>query len=134
MEERDMSSSGRTNEKLFVVLSASGFDNIERMRSALMFASLAASAGYRSVLYCVQSAVDVMVKGAIEQHEKPVPGMPTLTQRLKEAQEMGVEVQCCSQSVINKKLTEDDLVDGAVVAGAMNLIHLSARASATISF
>jgi predicted peroxiredoxin len=75
-----------------------------------------------------------MVKGAIEQHEKPVPGMPTLTQRLKEAQEMGVEVQCCSQSVINKKLTEDDLVDGAVVAGAMNLIHLSARASATISF
>jgi predicted peroxiredoxin len=108
MEERDMSSSGRTNEKLFVVLSASGFDNIERIRSALMFAS--------------------------EQHEKPVPGMPTLTQRLKEAQEMGVEVQCCSQSVINKKLTEDDLVDGAVVAGAMNLIHLSARASATISF
>jgi predicted peroxiredoxin len=123
-----------TDEKLFVVLCSSGFENKERMRSALMFASLAASAGYRSVLYCVQSAVDVMVKGAIEQHEKPVPGMPTLTQRLKEAQEMGVEVQCCSQSVINKKLTEDDLVDGAVVAGAMNLIHLSARASATISF
>jgi predicted peroxiredoxin len=123
-----------TDEKLFVVLCSSGFENTERMRSALMFSSLAASAGYRSVLYCVQSAVDVMVRGAIEQHEKPVPGVPTLAQRLKGAQEMGVEVQCCSQSVINKKLTEDDLVDGASVSGAMNLIHLSARASATISF
>jgi predicted peroxiredoxin len=122
------------NEKLFVVLCSSGFENMERMRSALMFSSVAASAGYRSVLYCVQSAVDVMVRGAIERHEKPVPGMPTLTQRMKEAQKMGVEVQCCSQSVINKKLTEDDLVDGAVVAGAMNLVHLSVRARATLSF
>jgi predicted peroxiredoxin len=29
---------------------------------------------------------------------------------------------------------EDDLIEGVVISGAMNLIHLSARASATISF
>lgn len=94
----------RTND-IFVVLCASGFDNIQRARSALMFATLASSANYRTILYCIQDAVDIMVKGAIEKKEKPQPGVPTLSQRLKEAMEMGVEIQCCSQTMANKRLT-----------------------------
>lgn len=119
---------------LFIVTCTSGFDRIANARSALMFASLAASADYRTILFCIQNAVDVMVKGAIEQNEKPQPGVPTLAQRLQEAMEMGVEIQCCTQTMENKKITVDDLIPGVTAAGAMNLIVLASDAKATLAF
>ncbi len=119
---------------LFIVLCASGFENVARARSALMFASLAVSANYRTILYCIQNAVDIMVKGEIEKYEAPQPGVPTLSQRLNEAMEMGVEIQCCTQTMANKKITETDLIPGIKAAGAMNLIVLTTQAKGTISF
>jgi predicted peroxiredoxin len=121
-------------ERLFVVLCASGFESVERMRSALMFSSLGASAGYRSVLYCVQNAVEVMVRGEAQRREKPVPGTPTLGGRLAEALEAGVEIQCCSQTLKNRGIEEKDLIEGAVVSGAMALVSLATRAEGTLSF
>ncbi|MCL5024019.1 MAG: DsrE family protein [Nitrospirae bacterium] len=121
-------------EDLFIVLAASGFDNMARTRSALMFATLAASANYKTILYCIQQGVDVMVEGAIGKNEVPQPGVPTLAQRLSEAMEIGVEVQCCSQSMANKKITEADLIPGVKAAGAMNLITLASRAKGTLCF
>jgi predicted peroxiredoxin len=124
----------KSQRDLFIVLCASGFENIARARSALMFAALAASAEYRTVLYCIQNAVDVMVKGAIEQGEPPQPGVPTLQQRLDEALEMGVEIQCCTQTMANKSITEQDLVPGVTAAGAMSLIEMTSRARGSLSF
>ena len=120
--------------KLFIVLCSSGFENIPRMRSALMFAALAASAEYRTILYCVQNAVEVMVKGAIEKQEKPQPGVPTLRQRLDEAMEMGVKIQCCTQTMANKKILEKDLLPGVKPAGAMSLITLTSQAAGSLCF
>ena len=119
---------------LFIVLCSSGFENIARARSALMFAALAASAEYRTVLYCIQNAVDVMVKNAIEQGEQPLPGVPTLRQRLDEALEMGVEIQCCTQTMANKNITEQDLIAGVTAAGAMHLIEMTSQARGSLSF
>ncbi len=122
------------NEKeLYIVLCASGFDNIPRVRSALMFATLAASAELRTILYCIQDAVDVMVKGNIEKHEPPGSG-PSIAGRLQEAVEYGVEIQCCTQTMANKGIEEHDLVEGAKPAGAMKLIDLTTRAKGAISF
>lgn len=121
-------------EDLFIVLCTSGFERIANAKSALMFASLAASANYQTILFCVQNAVDVMVKGAIEKNEVPQPGAPTLSQRLSEAVEMGVEIQCCTQTMANKKLTEADLIPEVNTAGAMNLIVLSSKAKGTLCF
>ncbi len=127
-------SKGEDSKKQFVVLCATGFEKIANARSALMFASLAAAADFKTILFCVQNAVDIMVKGAIEKNEKPVSGVPTLTQRLEEALEMGVEIQCCTQTMANKKITEDDLLPQIKAAGAMNLIDLATKAHATLSF
>jgi len=124
----------RATQEVFIVLCASGFDSIARARSALMFATLAASANFRTILYCIQNAVEVMVKGAIEKNEKPQPGVPTLDQRLSEAMEMGVEIQCCTQTMANKKVTEDDLIGGVKAAGAMSLIDLTVDAKGTLCF
>lgn len=124
----------KAGEDLFIVLCTSGFERVPSVRSALMFATLAASADYKTILFCVQGAVDIMVKGAIEKNEKPDPNAPTLSQRLSEALELGVEIQCCSQTMVNKKYSEDDLVPGIKIAGAMNLIVLAAKAKGTICF
>ena len=121
-------------EDLFIVVCASGFENSARARSALMFAALAATGGYRTVLYCIQNAVDIMVRGSVEKNERLQPGVPSLAQRLNEALEAGVEIHCCTQTMANKNLTEVDLIDGARAEGAMNLIVLAAQARGTISF
>ena len=129
-----LSQPDKSSGKLFVILCASGFENIPRVRSALMFATLAASAEYRTILYCVQEAVDVMVRGAIEEKEKPQPNVPTLRQRLDEAMEMGVEIQCCTQTMANNNITEQDLLPGVKPAGAMGLITLTSQAAGSLCF
>ena len=121
-------------QKNFIVLCTSGFENAPSARSALMFATLAASANLKTILFCVQNAVDIMVKGGIEKNEKPVPDLPTLAQRLEEALEMGVEIQCCTQTMANKNIAVDDLIPEVKAAGAMNLIVLATEAHGTLSF
>lgn len=132
--KQTMENSVPDTEDLFIVTCTSGFEKIANARSALMFSALAASANFRTILFCIQTAVDIMVKGAIEKNEKPEPGVPTIAQRLNEAIEMGVEIQCCTQTMVNKKLTEGDLLPGIKAAGAMNLIALVAKAKGTLSF
>ncbi len=122
------------SKKQFIVLCASGFERIANARSALMFASLAAAADLKTILFCIQNAVDIMVKGAIGKNEKPQSGVPTLAQRLQEALEMGVEIQCCTQTMANKKIAEDDLIPEVTAAGAMNIIYLTTRAHGTLCF
>jgi predicted peroxiredoxin len=121
-------------QPLYAIVCASGFENEERVRSALMFAALAASADYRTILYCIQGAVEVMVKGAIAARETPRPGLPSIAQRLHEALEMGVEIQCCTQTMANRRISPPDLVAGVTPAGAMSLIALTTNAKGTISF
>ena len=124
--------SGR--EDVFIVLCASGFENIARARSALMFASLASAAHYRTILYCIQNAVDIMVKGAIERNETPQSGVPSLAQLLDEALGTGVEIQCCTQTMANKNISAEDLLEGVKAAGAMNLIALTSGACGALCF
>lgn len=120
--------------KIYIVLCASGFDAPQRMRSALMFAALAASAEMNTIMYCVQDAVDVMVKGAIAQKEESGPGTHTLRERLEEAMDMGVHIQCCTQTMMNKGIDPEDLIEGVEPAGAMALIDLTSKAAGTICF
>ena len=134
MEHAVKPTTENSQRDLFIVLCASGFDNIARARSALMFASLAASADYRTVLYCIQNAVDVMVKGGIEAHEKSEPGTPSMRQRLQEAVEMGVEIQCCTQTMANKKLGPDDMIPEVTPSGAMSLIELATHSKGSLCF
>lgn len=121
-------------QPLYTIVCATGFENAERVRSALMFAALAASADYQTILYCIQGAVEVMVQGAIAARETPRPGLPSIAQRLQEALEMGVAIQCCTQTMANKGISPADLVEGVTPAGAMSLIALTTRAKGTISF
>ncbi len=134
LEQKDVKCPDGGLNNLFIVLCASGFENPARMRSALMFASLAAAANYRTILYCIQNAVDVMVNGVLEKQEKEEPGSPTIGQRLHEAIDFGVEIQCCTQSMENKKIKPQDLIPGIIPAGAMSLIDLASHAQGSLCF
>lgn len=134
LEQKDVKRPDGGVENLFIVLCASGFESPARVRSALMFASLAAAANYRTILYCIQNAVDVMVNGALEKQEKAEAGTPTIGQRLHEAIDYGVEIQCCTQTMENKKIKPQDLIAGVVPAGAMSLIDLASHAQGSLCF
>lgn len=120
--------------EIYIVLCASGFENIPRVKSALMFASLSASAELDTVVFCVQNAVEVMVRGKVQKNETTQQQNPSLRQRLEEAISMGVRIQCCTQSLNNKGIRAEDLIEGVEPAGAMSLIELTTKAKGTICF
>lgn len=132
-QEQAREQRGTGQQQVYVVLCASGFEDMSRVRSALMFSTLAAAADMKAILYCIQNAVDVMVAGNIEKHEPDGPG-PTIAGRLREALEHGVEIQCCTQTMANKGISEGDLIPGVTPAGAMNLISLTLQAKGALSF
>lgn len=134
LEHKDVKRPDGGVDNLFIILCASGFENPARVRSALMFASLAAAANYRAILYCIQNAVDVMVNGVLETQEKVEAGLPTIAQRLHEAIEFGVEIQCCTQTMANKNIKPEALIRGVTPAGAMSLIDLASQAKGSLCF
>ena len=121
-------------DNLFIVLCASGFENPARVRSALMFASLAAAADYRTILYCIQNAVDVMVNGVLEKQEKAEPGCRRSRNGFMRRSISGVEIQCCTQTMANKNIKPEDLIPGVTPAGAMSLIDLASHAKGSLCF
>ncbi len=119
---------------LFLVVCTSGLNAPATARSALMFASIAATANCRTILYCVQDGIDIMIKGAVEKEPNIKPGRPTLKQRLQEAIEAGVEFQVCSQTFSNRRLGPDELIPEATITGAATLIDLALDADGILAF
>lgn len=123
------------NEKRgkFLVMLSSGLSTPQFARSALMFATIAASMGWETYLYCAQDGVEVMVKGAAER-DVVAPGLPSLKQRLQEALDAGVRIQVCTTSVRNRGLVKEDLIPEVEIAGGAVLIEHAVESAGTLSF
>jgi len=117
-------------EKLVFVLSK-GLNYPDIARTTLMVAALSASMDVKTILFCFQDGVEIMVKGALD-NEVEVPGVPTVRQRLNEAIEAGVEIYVCSQTLVVRNIKEEDLIEHAKVAGAATLVHLALDAKNVI--
>lgn len=107
--------------KKFAVQLSTGVRDLGKVKSALMFATLAQHSGCDTVVYCVQDGADAVVKGAIKESGSP-PGAPTFEQRLKEAQEAGVKFQLCDQVARNRNLRKEDLIEGTEISSGIHLI------------
>ncbi len=110
------------DRKKFCVQLASGAADPGRVKSALMFATLAAHSGCDTVLYCVQEGADAVMKGKIKEQGNLPPGAPTFEQRLEEAREAGVRFQLCGQVASNRGLKKEDLIEGCEILGGVHLI------------
>ena len=116
-----MKETGKDRKKFCVQL-ASGAADLGRVKSALMFATLAVHSGCDTVLYCVQDGSDAVVKGKIKEQGKLPPDAPTFEQRLEEAREAGVRFQLCGQVANNRGLKQTDLIEGCEILGGVHLI------------
>jgi predicted peroxiredoxin len=117
-----MDETGKKPRKKFAVQLSSGVNDVGKVKSALMFATIAQCSGCDTVVYCVQEGADAVVKGKIKEEGLLPPGVPTFEQRLADAIQVGVKFQLCEQVAKNRGLTKDDLIDGAQIAGGIHLI------------
>jgi len=108
--------------KKFAVQLSTGIRDVGKVKSALMFATLAQHSGCDTVVYCVQDGADAVVKGVIKEEGLLPPGVPTFEQRLAEAREAGVKFQLCEQVAKNRNFTKEDLIEGTEIAGGIHLI------------
>ncbi|MEE8168362.1 MAG: DsrE family protein [Candidatus Hydrothermarchaeales archaeon] len=119
-------------DKLLIVLTA-GMDQPKLARTALMFAAISASMGVKTTLYAVQDAIDVLVEGVAEK-ETPKPNGASIKQRLEEAIRHGVVLDVCETACAAKKIKQENLVEGAKIAGAATLIDLALDSDSVLCF
>jgi predicted peroxiredoxin len=117
-----MGEAEKKNRKKFAVQLSTGTRDVGKVKSALMFATLAQYSGCDTVVYCVQDGADAVVKGVIKEEGTLPPGVPTFEQRLAEALEAGVRFQLCEQVANNRNLTKEALIEGTEIAGGIHLI------------
>ena len=117
-----MNVAGSESRKRFAVQLSSGAKDIGKVKSALMFATLAQMSGCDTIVYCVQDGADAVVKGRIREEGLLPRGVPTFEQRLAEAVAAGVRLQLCGQVAQNQGIRQEDLVDGAEIVGGIHLI------------
>ena len=110
------------NRKRFAVQLSTGAKDVGKVKSALMFATLAQLSDCDTIVYCVQDGADAVVKGRIREEGALMPGVPTFEQRLIEALAAGVKLQLCGQVAQNQGIRREDLVEGAEIVGGINLI------------
>lgn len=117
-----MSGSDAGKKKRFAVQLSTGSSDVGKVKSALMFATLAALSDCDTVVYCVQDGADAVIKGKIHEEGTLPPGVATFEQRLAEAVAAGVTFQLCGQVARNRDLQQEDLIEGTEIAGAIHLI------------
>lgn len=120
--------------RLFLIVLNSGFDYSPIVRSAFMYASLAAAMGFETVVYCVQAGAEIMVREKIQKLDQSRGGEPTILERYTEASEMGVRVEVCEQTANVRGIRAEDLVEGVALKGGAVLIDYAVRAAGQLSF
>ena len=109
--------------KKFAVQLSSGVKDVGKIKSAIMFATIAQCSGCDAVVYCVQDGADAVIKGKIREEGTLPPGIATFEQRLADALAVGVKFQLCQQVAVNRGLKKADLVDGTQILGGIHLVN-----------
>ena len=117
-----MGETDKKPRKKFAVQLSSGAKDVGKVKSAIMFATIAQCSGCDAVVYCVQDGADAVVKGKIKEEGLLPPGVPTFEQRLADALQVGVKFQLCEQVARNRNIMKEDLVQGAQIVGGIHLI------------
>jgi len=109
--------------KKFAVQLSSGVKDVGKIKSAIMFATIAQCSGCDAVVYCVQDGADAVIKGKIREEGTLPPGIATFEQRLADALAVGVKFQLCQQVAVNRGLKKEDLIEGTQILGGIHLIN-----------
>ncbi len=120
--------------KKILYVQTSGTNTPERLYSPLILAQTARAMGLEATVYFLGMGLKNLVK---EEAEKVKIGeFPTLLEVLNQAAAQGVKIMACQQSMqlFGGEIKAEDLLEGAVIAGAATLNDLALEADAVLSF
>lgn len=112
----------KKQRKKFAVQLSTGLSDVAKVKSAIMFATIAQCSGCDAVVFCVQDGADAVIKGKIEEAGKVPQGEPTFEKRLENALKVGVKFQLCEQVAINRNLSKQNLIEGTEIVDGSYLI------------
>lgn len=121
-----------SDKQKMVVVVSNGVDN-ERSSVAWSVANGGVGMGFEVTMFLVSSGVDWARKGAAEQ-ARPNPLDPTIGEMMKNVMDNGGQVLVCPPCAKVRGYSEDDLIDGAVVAGSAAMLGVAAEGAITLSF
>ena len=124
----------KKERKKFAVQLSSGVKDIGKVKSAIMFATIAQCSGCDTVVYCVQDGADAVIKGKIREEGTLPPGIATFEQRLADALAAGFKFQLCQQVAVNRNLKKEDLIEGTDILGGIHLIQYALEFDGMLCF
>jgi len=110
-----------------------GLNAPQLARACFMFATISATMGIDTTVYCIMEGSEILVKGN-EEKDVVEQGKPNLAQRMREAIEAGVKILVCDRTLRAKNIPHDRLIPEAKVVGAATLIDLALEADGTLTF
>lgn len=116
---------------MVIVVTRNGSD--ERSSVAWSVANGAIATGFRVTMFLVADGVDWARKGAAE-HARPNPLDPSISEMMQTVIDNGGDILVCPPCAKVRGYAEDDLIEGATLAGSVAMHARIAEGAATLSF
>ncbi len=118
-------------QKLVIVISRS-FDD-ERSSVAWSVANASVASDFEVTVFLVAAGVDWVRKGAAEV-ARLNPLDPPIREMMGNVMSSGGKILVCPSCAKVRGYTEDDLIDGATIAGAPAMLEVVKQGASTLSF
>lgn len=115
-----------------VVTVTQGLDN-ERASVAWSVANGGVGMGMEVTMFLVSAGADWARKGAAE-NARPNPLDPTIGEMMSNVVDNGGQILVCPPCAAVRGYEEDDLIDGAVLAGSVAMLGVAAEGAITLTF
>lgn len=119
-------------QKELVIVHSRGFDD-ERSSVAWSIANTAAASGMQVTVFLVASGVDWARKGAANA-ARLNPMDPTIGDMIETFLGNSGAILVCPPCAKVRGYTEEDLIDGAIIAGAPAMLEVVSRGAGTLTF
>ncbi len=131
---RTTSSCGSRGERVasLMIHASRGKEDPERATLPFILGNNAAIAGQDVVVLLTVDAVWLATEGGAQDVQKE--GLPALAEVMREYAANGGQIWACQACTKPRAITEDDLVDGARIAAAMQAVEFLSRGAQSLSF
>ncbi|HSM08917.1 MAG TPA: DsrE family protein [Gemmatimonadota bacterium] len=120
------------DQQKMVVTVTNGVDN-ERASVAWSVANGGVGMGFEVTMFLVSAGVDWARKGAAEK-ARPNPLDPTIGEMMANVMSNGGQVLVCPPCAAVRGYEEDDLIEGATLAGSAAMLAVAAQNAITLTF
>lgn len=121
-----------SDKKKLVVVVTNGF-NDERSSVAWSVANGGVASGYKVTMFLVSSGADWARKGAAEL-ARPNPLDPPIKDMMQNIMDNGGTIMVCPPCAKVRGYEQEDLIEGAVLAGSVAMLGVVSEGASTLTF